>query len=133
MHRTRPFLPFAAAAIAFAAAGAAAASDPLADGGDRVVLRGNVAPLAVPEFDAGPADPELPLSRMILVLARRPGGDAALRELLDAQLDPASPLYHRWLSPDEFGSRFGIEDAELGRLLDWLQENGFAIDEIMEG
>lgn len=133
MHRTRIlFLAFVAAAAISAAAGAVTA-DPLAEGSDRIVLRGNVAPLAVPEFDAGPADPELPLSRMILVLARRPGGDAALRELLDAQLDPGSPLYHRWLSPDDFGSRFGIDDAELGRLLDWLQENGLSIDEIGRG
>src|SRR5438477_443759 len=103
------------------------------DDDDRVVLHGNVPPLASPAADAGPADPDLPLSRLILVLARRPGADETLDALLAAQLDPSSPLYHRWLSPDEFGARFGIGDAELDRVLGWLRESGFSIDEVGRG
>lgn len=102
-------------------------------GEDRVVLPGNVAPLAAPDFDAGPADPDLPLDRMILVLARRPESEAALRKLLASQLDPRSPQYHRWLSPEEFGRRFGIGDADLRSVIEWLQENGFGVDEIGRG
>jgi len=120
-------------AAAFAASAAAAGAAPPREAADRVVLRGNVHPLVAVGRDAGPVDPALPLSRMVLVLARRPGGDADLRAFLADQLNPSSPLYHRWLSPEEFGSRFGISDGELQRILDWLQGEGFAIDEIAHG
>jgi pseudomonalisin len=130
MFSIRRLLAVPIVALAAAAGGVPA---PAPDDADRVVLRGNVAPLAVPDFDAGPSDPDLPLDRMVLVLARRAGADAALEELLAAQLDPGSPFYHRWLSPEEFGGRFGIGDGELRSVIDWLQENGFAIDEVARG
>jgi len=99
----------------------------------RVVFADNVSPLTAVARDAGPADPDLPMRRMILVLARRPGADAELEALLEAQHDPASPSYHLWLTPEEFGARFGVADAELDRVVSWLQENGFTIDEIARG
>src|ERR1019366_2623334 len=46
-------------------------------------LRGNVHPLARPEFDRGPAPPDLPMQRMLLVLQRSPEQEAALQKLLD--------------------------------------------------
>ena len=42
-------------------------------------------------------------------MALRNSGDLA--RLIAAQQDPASPEYHRWLTPDEFTSRFGPTDA----------------------
>ena len=120
-------------AAVFAASAAAVGAGATGDDADRVVLRGNVHPLVSAAADAGPADAEHPLSRMVLVLARRPGGDAALEAFLADQRDPSSPLYHRWLSPEEFGERFGINDGDLQRVIDWLQEEGFAVDEIARG
>jgi len=99
----------------------------------RVTWRGNVPPMIAAAQDAGPSDPDLPMDRMILVLARRPGAEAELEALLEAQHDPSSPLFHRWLSPDEFGARFGPSDADLGRIVDWLQQSGFSVDEIGRG
>ncbi|HET9793700.1 MAG TPA: S53 family peptidase [Thermoanaerobaculia bacterium] len=99
----------------------------------RVAFSGNVHPAIGEARDAGPVDPAFPMRRMILVLGRRAGAEAQIGALLAAQHDPASPLYHRWLTPEEFGERFGIGDDELGRVLGWLQENGFAIDEVAKG
>ena len=100
---------------------------------DRVVLRGNVNPLARAEFEVGRADASLPMQRMIFSLALRPGARAALDKLLAAQQDPASPRYHQWLTPEEFGARFGLEDADLRLVEGWLQDHGFTIDEVARG
>src|SRR6266496_6492972 len=53
-------------------------------------LRGNTHPLAQPQFDIGAAPPNLPLSRMLLVLKRSPEQEFALNKLLDDQQDRAS-------------------------------------------
>ena len=66
-------------------------------------LRGNVHPLARPEFDRGPAPPDLPMQRMLLVLQRSPEQEAALQKLLDDQQDKASPNFYKWLTPADFG------------------------------
>src|SRR5512135_1319596 len=64
--------------------------------------------------DAGRLDGDVWLSRAILVLPLRDA--AALSRLLAGQQDPASPDYRRWLSPDEFGSRFGASEADVAAL-----------------
>ena len=69
-------------------------------------MRGSTHPLARPQFDLGIAPPDLPVQRMLLVLKRDPQQDYVLHKLLDDQQDKASPNYHRWLTPDEFGAQF---------------------------
>src|ERR1039457_3541571 len=54
-------------------------------------------PLARAEFDAGPQSPDTPMERMVLVLSPDSDQQMALDELLDAQQNPGSPDYHRWL------------------------------------
>src|ERR1022692_1565426 len=49
--------------------------------------------LARAEFDAGPASPDQPMERMVLVLSPDPDQQIALDELLDAQQNPESPDY----------------------------------------
>lgn len=85
-----------------------------------VTLKGNTHPLARPQFDIGTAPPDLPLDRMLLVLKRSPQQDIALRKLLDDQQDKTSPSYHKWLTPDEFGQRFGPADQDLQTVIGWL-------------
>ena len=62
---------------------------------NRVVLHGNLHPLARPEFDRGPAPLDLRLDRMLLVLKRSPEQETALQRLLDDQQDKSSPRYRR--------------------------------------
>ena len=91
------------------AAGARGGSPLVIDNSQIVVLPGNVYPLARPEYDAGPASPSLPMDRMILALKMSGEKRAALKRLLAEQQDPSSPLYHQWLTPQEFGARFGAD------------------------
>src|ERR1700730_9920552 len=76
-------------------------------------LRGNKHPLARPEFDLGTAEASLPMKRMLLVLKRSPDQETALKKLLDDQQDKASPNYHKWLSPEQFGQQFGPTDSDI--------------------
>jgi len=73
------------------------------------------------------------MERMTLLLATPPQARARLEELLAAQHDPGSALYHRWITPIEFGRRFGASDEALETVLDWLQGHGFPVDGIAAG
>src|SRR5579871_1161799 len=96
-------------------------------------LKGNTHPLARAQFDRGAAAPTLALARMLLVLKRSPEQEAALITLLDQQQDKSSPNYHKWLTPEEFGKRFGPADADLQTVTGWLQGHGFQVTQISKG
>src|SRR5580704_4818122 len=70
------------------------------------LLSGNTHPLAQPQFDRGLAPASLPMDGMLLVLKRSPAQQAALEQLIAEQQDHASPNYHKWISPVEFGQQF---------------------------
>ena len=52
---------------------------------------------------------------------------AALAKLLSDLNDPASPQYHRWLTPTEFEARFGRTQAEVAAVREWLTNQGFQV------
>jgi hypothetical protein len=91
------------------------------------VLKGNTHPLARPEFDLGSAPATLPMQRMLLVLKRSPQQESALKKLLDDQQDKHSPNYHKWLTPEHFGQKFGPSDADIQTISAWLQSHGFQV------
>jgi subtilase family serine protease len=90
-------------------------------------LWGNTHPLARSEFDLGTAPATLPMERMLLVLKRSAAQEASLRKLLDDQQDKASPNYHHWLTPKEFGEQFGARDSDMQTITSWLQSHGFHV------
>jgi hypothetical protein len=54
----------------------------------------------------------------------------ALEALLAAQQNPASPLYHRWLTPEIFAARFGVADSDILAAESWLVAHRFHIDNV---
>ena len=130
--RNRPLVLVLAVAGFLASPVSAAPARVVADT-DTVRVPGNVSPRISGAVEVGPTDGTLPVERMTLVL-RSPAGVSDRRErLLAEQLDPSSPNYHRWLTPEEYGREFGIADEDLNAVLDWLQRNGFAIDKVAPG
>ena len=103
------------------------------DNSVRTVLPGNVHPIARPEFDLGEAPPDLPLKRMLLVLKRSDQQEAALRRLIENQQYKKSPDYHRWLTPVEFGARFGPSDSDIAAVTNWLTASGFEVAQVSNG
>lgn len=112
---------------------AAARATDAVDSSQEVTLAGNVHPLARAEFDAGPADVQTPMDRMVLLLQPTAQRRAELDALVHAQQDRASRLYHHWLTPAEYGTRFGASAQDVARVTAWLASHGFAVVEIPEG
>ena len=121
------------AAVLVVAHPLSAASARVVNDADTVTIPGNVSPRLLGSVEVGRTDGSLPVEKMILVLRQRAGASAPLERLLAEQLDPASPNYHRWLTPEEYGRQFGIPDDERNAVLAWLQRNGFAIEDVPKG
>src|SRR5262249_20304516 len=121
------------ALLAFAFLVVGAQAQRVINDADRVRTRGNVNSLARAEFDRGPADVGTPMNNMILSLSMRPGAQAELQTLLAQQQDPNSPNFHKFLSPEEFGLRFGPTDQDLADVSNWLRAQGFKIEEVGKG
>ena len=98
-----------------------------------VTLRGNTYPLAQAKYDQGAVPQDLPMERILLLLSRSTEQEAALQQLLQEQQDPGSPSYHSWLTPEQFGERFGPADEDIDKITGWLHTQGFRIDSVANG
>jgi len=100
---------------------------------DMVTLYGNVHPLARAEYDRGAVDPGLRLGRMALLLQPSPDREAAAANLAEAQQNPASPYYHKWISRADYASRFGASAGDVAKVQGWLQSQGFTVEKVLAG
>src|SRR5271168_4303553 len=66
------------------------------DATNLTLLKGNVHPLAQPQYDQGAVPDPTPLHRMLLLLQRSPAQESALQQLLAAQQSKSSPSFHAW-------------------------------------
>jgi len=98
-----------------------------------ITLHGNTHPMALPQFDRGPAPAALPMERMQLVLTPSPEQQTALHALLDAQQDNSSASFHKWLTPEQFGEQFGPSDQDVQVVSSWLQSLGFQVNRVAKG
>src|ERR1035441_3984850 len=117
---------------ALAGAITAAAQDRIVqplDGTRMTVLKGRVHPWALPENDRGPASPAMPIRRASLLF--KPA--ASLNAFLAEQQLPGSPNYHNWLTPEQFGDRFGLTANDIAQVAAWLQSEGLKIDKVARG
>ncbi len=97
-----------------------------------VTLKGSTHPYAKPQYDRGAVPDGTPAGHMLLVLKRSPEQQSALDALLAAQHDPQSPSYHKWLTPAEFGQRFGVADADIQSVTGYLASQGFAVGKVFQ-
>lgn len=95
---------------------------------DMTVIRGTQLPQANPQFDAGRMPAGTRLSGVSIYFKRSAAQQSDLLALLAAQQDPASPLYHQWLTPDQFAARFGMAAQDVDTVQTWLRQQGFSID-----
>lgn len=100
------------------------------DESNRVTLAGNVHPMAQARFDRGPASFSAPTGRIALVLQRSAAQQQALTQYLADLQNPASPNYHKWLTPAQYGAQFGVSDSDLATVQSWLQTHGFKIEKV---
>lgn len=99
-------------------------------GSSRMTLRGSLHPLAQSRYDAGRVDSRMRLSGMSIAFARSAAQQADLTALIAAQQNPSSPQYRKWLTPDQFAQRFGMAQADLDKVSQWLEQQGFTVDRV---
>jgi len=104
---------------------------------DTVTLPGSKPPQSPSDPSSNPYRSPAPanarLDRMILLLAPSPARQNALQTLLAAQLNPASPEYHKWLTPSAFADAFSNSPADVAAIAEWLQSQGFQVAPLPAG
>ncbi len=100
------------------------------DNSSRVTIPQSKHPLAQPTFDIGPVDGTTPMQRMILVLGVSPEQGHDLTTFLDSQQTQGSPDFHNWITPDQFGQRFGPAPQDIQAVTQWLQQQGFTVGSV---
>jgi subtilase family serine protease len=99
----------------------------------RVTLEGNTPPAALnPQNDRGPVTESLQLDHLLLTLKGTPQSEARLHQFIDSLHDPASPEYHRWLTPQQLGARFGPARQDMETIQNWLISHGFSINRVYQ-
>jgi hypothetical protein len=98
------------------------------DGRSKTVLRGSRNPRIDALASEGPVDDTMRIQGMTFRFHPTPAQSAELERLLDEQQDPSSPLYHSWLTPEEYGDRFGLSQGDFMKVADWIVSQGFQVD-----
>ena len=93
-------------------------------------LPGSVNPRLAAASDLGRLDSATPIAGLTLVFQPAPQQKAALDALVAAQQTPGSSSYHAWLTPAEYAAFFGLSDADLAQVQNWLESQGFNIDRV---
>ena len=99
------------------------------DASQATVLNGNVHPLARPQYDQGRVEASMPM-RVTLIFKMSAAQQADLDALLASQQDRGSPDYQRWLTPEQYGSRFGLSQGDINKVAGWLESEGLEVDSI---
>jgi hypothetical protein len=63
---------------------------------------------------------------MSLHFSLTPAQSADLAQLLADQQDRRSPQYHKFLTPEQYAARFGLNPADLAQISGWLEQSGFS-------
>jgi large repetitive protein len=95
------------------------------DDSSRVRLAHTTHPAVQSAADLGRLDPNMRMERMVLVIGPSDEMRRPLHTFLDSLHDRKSPAYHHWLTPEQFGEKFGPSQADLDKIQSWLQERGF--------
>ena len=100
------------------------------DDASRVTLAGSRPPRALPSDDIGAVPATLQLHGISLVFSLSAAQQSALDALVAAQQNPSSPLYHRWITPDQYAAQFGAAPSDISAAETWLEQQGFSVDSV---
>ncbi len=92
-----------------------------------VTLHGNVHPLAQARYDLGAVPDSLAANQILLLLNRPVARQTALQQFMKDVHTRASASYHQWLTPQQFGERFGAADSDVQIAAGWLKSHGFKV------
>lgn len=96
------------------------------DNANLATMHGSLSPLVRIAADQGAAPASLTMDHLSLFFKPSAAQQSALKQLLAEQRDPTSPEYHHWLTPAEFGARFGPSASDVATVESWLASQGFS-------
>ncbi len=91
------------------------------------VVKGNTHPWAQARYDQGMASDSLALGHITMMFKPSTNQRTSLALLLQQLQDRSSPNYHKWLTPEEFGSQFGLSQNDMKKVESWLESEGFSV------
>jgi len=92
-----------------------------------VALPGHAIPVMESAQLIGPVDGEQSMPISISLKAQDPSGlEALLKDLYDVQ----SPLFHHYLTPEQYQARFGATDDQVQKVVSFLQTQGIQVSSI---
>jgi len=124
------------AAVVFSSLSYAVTSDRIQGalaGSQKVALRGNVHGLARPGSDIGRVDGNRLIQGVSLDFRPSPEQQKDLDQFIAQLGDRNSPNYHKYLTPKQFGERFGLSRNDIQKIKDWLQSQGFTNIRVANG
>lgn len=80
--------------------------------------------------DLGHLNANTKFDRMVLVLKPSAAQQQDLDNLVQLQQQKGSSSYHQWLTPQQFGDRFGVSQNDMNKVTTWLQSQGFHVDQV---
>jgi subtilase family serine protease len=93
-------------------------------------LKGNVRPEASAANDNGPVLDDFQMDHLFLQLRRPPDQQRALEQFIEELHQHNSPNFHRWLTPQQFGERFGLAKQDLDTVTSWLEGHGLIVNAV---
>lgn len=97
------------------------------------VISGTASRRAQGQTDLGPADSSLVMKEITLFLKPSDLQQADLDQLLADQQNPSSANYRKWLTPEEFSDRFGLNNSDISKISAWLTMQGLEVKTIGRG
>lgn len=96
-------------------------------------LTGNHSPSAITSRDLGRVANDAPQEHILMMLKRGSMQQQALDQFMLQQYDPRSANFHKWLTPEQYGSLFGPSVADINRVTGWLTQHGFTVNRVAAG
>jgi hypothetical protein len=99
---------------------------------ERTLVINSTSPLVKTSVDNGRMNSGQSLGRMLLMLSPTAEQQQQAADLIAAQHDSSSPLFHKWLTPVQYGQQFGVASEDATKVQQWLETQGMTVHEISQ-
>ena len=96
-------------------------------------LAGNTRREAVAANDLGRVEDTYRLDHLHIQLKRSADDEKIVEDFIAQLHNPASPVYHRWLTAAQVAERFGLASEDTQAIAIWLKSHGFTVHGIAIG
>jgi subtilase family serine protease len=103
------------------------------DSSKMVPLPSQIQHRAKAQYDLGRVNGSFQLNNVKLAIVPSPSQVKALKQLLEEQQDPKSPNFHKWLTPQQYADRFGLNHNDVQKTTAWLKSQGFTAVKVANG